>query len=801
MHGGDAYSETCLSIADGPPLISSVLDFEYHEYNASGDDYESVALVFALLLSLLACDNAPAERASTPTIISAGTLDPLVVVESMPFGPHETSSPDAVARFLALQPRELQPTLQPQCDDWSGIGCVLMQPMSFDIVGHQHPALEDTEAPTSTTIDTFEIVFDTQTSDLTLSPQQWTDLSPTTTVAELKSLIANKTKHALLSRLLEVFVHDAFGRKRYLQDTDSLFKADVSGKLLHVVIQGATGGLKGGMPKRDRDLGGRPSTACGICTGCKGKRACKNPISAATTEPEPKSGFSHHDGGHFIGYDDDDLLQAAYNQADQELPARWDSSSSDPSDDDECRPSKRKTERDDKPHYRTPIRNKYVLRRRDPEYDYMEEKKQDARLQTPDAKSRLIYKLTKCVAFFCNRRDAFFLNKNYTQAHGLSGRLHRNRPNHTSDEVSEEGEEEEVDSIEDSDDDLFAAARREGVAPPPARRRGGVAAPPIPKAPAKRRTSKLQKLSRYMHGQLKHAATLRQEGCPNQADAIHKKSAAQSAMNHEAAVSGQRISRAAAELEELLFTSNGGLTRLGSVLNNFLDRPAVRELRLASSSSSAESGRAPYQSKDEQAKEILVKNAREFLTELMKTKGTRLAEDQNALDACLALMMGKNVDEKRLGAALERVVGITRRQRVRGRKLNATMHDKDSHWVRLNRAAYINAIGDDVIAILSDWLHSDEASIEDNNNKKPVDIPLGANSNGGILYCQHFPRMLEGTFADLFDKLTGRDRFDKTYVGQPTAAWLRVLEMTKTKKRPKGIKGKFAPLYSYSPRS
>jgi hypothetical protein len=69
--------------------------------------------------------------------------------------------------------------------------------------------------------------------------------------------------------------------------------------------------------------------------------------------------------------------------------------------------------------------------------------------------------------------------------------------------------------------------------------------------------------------------------------------------------------------------------------------------------------------------------------------------------------------------------------------------------MRNSRTQYRNHLGGAAMALISDWLHSDEASRVDNSRKGEVLIPLQVDAGNVVQYATHFPRTYSGTWVEL----------------------------------------------------
>ena len=276
---------------------------------------------------------------------------------------------------------------------------------------------------------------------------------------------------------------------------------------------------------------------------------------------------------------------------------------------------------------------------------------------------------------------------------------------------------------------------------------------------------------------------------------------------------------AARKMEDILF-SVGGAERVVKTLQYFKDRTAVEELTRARSAMAATDATKNYLSKDEKLSAIVMDSLKEFLGmfarkrgEADKGGGRRNVEDQNAYDAVMASLISEELDAAKLTKLLSQKFGITKRQLKRGRALRKNLKDKDcKHWIRKSSAVPRNAIGlgtvqlcicfctsfsgahpllciPDHRAAISELMHSNECSRVDNTDKVPAIVDLGTcPETGARIYDLHERRELLYSDNEMFDELTGRNRFDKSNPRPPHPTWAAVVESTKSDSRPDGIK-------------
>ena len=133
-----------------------------------------------------------------------------------------------------------------------------------------------------------------------------------------------------------------------------------------------------------------------------------------------------------------------------------------------------------------------------------------------------------------------------------------------------------------------------------------------------------------------------------------------------------------------------------------------------------------------------------MVIEIFKTKGTRLRKDQDALDCALASVVCKDLFEKKLGAATQRLLGASYAALKKACKNRETL-ERDGHWVVQKRQRRSDALSLRGEGLIRDWLHGDpDASKEWNDRKKPCQVLVGETLNGKALYELHTQRLMPG---------------------------------------------------------
>jgi hypothetical protein len=125
-----------------------------------------------------------------------------------------------------------------------------------------------------------------------------------------------------------------------------------------------------------------------------------------------------------------------------------------------------------------------------------------------------------------------------------------------------------------------------------------------------------------------------------------------------------------------------------------------------------------------------------------------MSDNNNAVEVALAAVSSSAMFDQDLGRAVGRLLGLHHRALKRGIESRSLL-DTSKTWLRVTRAQCRNHLGGEAMGMISDWLHSDEASRVDNSRKGEVLIPLEVNAGNVVQHATHFPRTHSGTWTEL----------------------------------------------------
>ena len=144
-------------------------------------------------------------------------------------------------------------------------------------------------------------------------------------------------------------------------------------------------------------------------------------------------------------------------------------------------------------------------------------------------------------------------------------------------------------------------------------------------------------------------------------------------------------------------------------------------------------------SKDTEFKAAAFEAARAMLKDvtLLGSNGKRTTEDRNAFLAAAAALMPRNLHEKRWGRAAQRSLGLSWRGSTSALIIRCNMEDSCEGWKRLCDKPHSDRLEG---RFIDEWWHSDEASREDNSDKRPINIECGLSEDAGQQYAIHWKR-------------------------------------------------------------
>ena len=240
-----------------------------------------------------------------------------------------------------------------------------------------------------------------------------------------------------------------------------------------------------------------------------------------------------------------------------------------------------------------------------------------------------------------------------------------------------------------------------------------------------------------------------------------------------------RINRESAAMLTHLF-SEGNLEFCRAIHRAYLEKPSVRVLEAVN--------KCP---KDKDAEDVMMDNFALFLEDRRKKGGTRTKEGEQIVLNLIAAVSGDNLRQKSLICAAARVLRVHPRVVSRG-ILNRKKLDEapGTGYVKATRAKYRNAISDQAGEKIKDWMHSSRATRIDNYRKKLVKIYFIDPDTGDRAYVEHPARELLFPKKTLWTLFSGTDIKCEPVPGiESSIEWREVKRMTRTKRRPNGIKG------------
>jgi hypothetical protein len=246
-------------------------------------------------------------------------------------------------------------------------------------------------------------------------------------------------------------------------------------------------------------------------------------------------------------------------------------------------------------------------------------------------------------------------------------------------------------------------------------------------------------------GFLRDAARRRERGkeleADERADCIFDSSAA---ATRPSSLRNNEVAKSARTAAAALFTGDG--PRVLANVESLQRRPEYREATLLLSRRPETPG-MPVSQK-ERAMVMVCNSLKDFFNTSLNGKGTRTSDNNNAVEVALAAVSSSAMFDQDLGRAVGRLLGLHHRTLKRGIESRSLL-DISKTWLRVTRQQYRNHLGGEAMGIISDWLHSDEASRVDNSRKGEVLIPLEVNAGNVVQYATHFPRTYSGTWTEL----------------------------------------------------
>jgi phage-related protein len=173
-----------------------------------------------------------------------------------------------------------------------------------------------------------------------------------------------------------------------------------------------------------------------------------------------------------------------------------------------------------------------------------------------------------------------------------------------------------------------------------------------------------------------------------------------------------------------------------------------------------ESLRSRLPDKDDEARNDIVTAARGFLKEIMAPNGRRTDLETSAFWAAAVAMIPVDVVLNRKGRAVHRLLGVGPRVISKATEMRTALADRSKRWLLVTTASH-GDVSD--WHLLWEWLHSDEASHEDNTHKELVRVDrvdlAGGQKEPVNAYEQHRARTLNDTKQALYVKFMASQTF------------------------------------------
>ena len=160
---------------------------------------------------------------------------------------------------------------------------------------------------------------------------------------------------------------------------------------------------------------------------------------------------------------------------------------------------------------------------------------------------------------------------------------------------------------------------------------------------------------------------------------------------------------------------------------------------------------------DDEARDDIIKAARNFLKEVLASKGRRTDVESNAFWAAALALIPADVLVNRKGRAVMRLLDIDYRVIKKASEMRGALDDGSRRWstVKTSRHSDVSEW-----SLVVNWLHSDEASHEDNTHKAPVRIDITTNlSAKAHIYELHTARTYNDTKIRLYKKFLASTTF------------------------------------------
>ena len=211
----------------------------------------------------------------------------------------------------------------------------------------------------------------------------------------------------------------------------------------------------------------------------------------------------------------------------------------------------------------------------------------------------------------------------------------------------------------------------------------------------------------------------------------------------------RRVQQRVKALTDVLFQT-GKWTATAQVLESFLRRGEVRELRPDQAASSA---------KETRAMELMIESAKVFISEcLTRHPGRRTLQDTNAFWVILAALVPDQVFDQKLGATMGRLLGVNYRAIRDGLAKRKETEDAAEGWRFVTTSKHFDSVE---VETARRWLHVD-GTTEDNANKRLYRVfhtSVGDDGKHVVEYEEHWRRYFKGPIKELHQEFLKSDDF------------------------------------------
>lgn len=202
-------------------------------------------------------------------------------------------------------------------------------------------------------------------------------------------------------------------------------------------------------------------------------------------------------------------------------------------------------------------------------------------------------------------------------------------------------------------------------------------------------------------------------------------------------VQASMLDKLAKSLEDQVFRV-GGMKTMKAVVKKLLSRTLMRFLV-------PEGTQDP---KEEEVKNEIINAAKDFFNILLNSKGRRSNVDTNAFWAAAVALLPTSLFKDNKGRTAMRLLHINYRTVQKANEIRGRMEEEKGGWRLITTAPHSDRVH---WGPLIDWCHSDEASVEDNDNKQVVKVYQCKQKDDAeiVVYEEHPRRYLRETVENL----------------------------------------------------